>query len=66
MGVIEREADIVVLPDCLLSLFQLEDLVSVRATAGVPVREQKDEFALVRRLKMWTVDEHGEMGGVYG
>ena len=26
----------------------------------------KDEFTPVRRLKMWTVEEHGETGGVFG
>lgn len=63
---LERDAEIVVLPDCLTFLLQLKDLVFSRATAAVPVREQKDEFTLVRCLKMWTVDEHGEMGGIYG
>lgn len=38
----------------------------VRATAGVPVRAKKDEFALIRRLKMWAVDEYIEMGGLFG
>jgi hypothetical protein len=66
IGVLERDADIVVLPDCPLFLLQLKDLVFVRAAAAVPVREQKDEFTPVRRLKMWTVDEHGAMGGVFG
>jgi hypothetical protein len=61
IGVLKRDADIVVLPDCLTFLFQLEDLVYVRATAVVTVRVQKDEFTLVRRLKMWAVDEHDEM-----
>jgi hypothetical protein len=66
IGVLERDADIVVLSDCPLFLLQLKDLVFVRATATVPVREQKDEFTPVRRLKMWTVDEHREMDGVCG
>jgi hypothetical protein len=65
IGVFERDAEIVVLPDCPAFLLQLKDLMFVRATAAVPVREQKDEFTPVRRLKMWTVSEHGEMGGVF-
>lgn len=64
IGVLERDVEIVVLVECSLFLLQLKDLVPVRTTAGVPVRAQKDEFALVRGLKMWTVDEHCEMGGV--
>jgi hypothetical protein len=66
ISVLERDAEIVVLPDCPAFLLLLKDLVFARATAAVPVREQKDEFTPVRRLKMWTVDEHGEMGGVFG
>jgi hypothetical protein len=66
IGVIERDIEIVVLVDCPFFLLQLKDLVPVRATASVPVRAQKDEFALVRRLKMRTVDEHREMGGGFG
>ncbi len=60
----ERDAEIVVLPDSPAFLLQLNDLVFARATACVPVREQKDEFALVRSLKMRAVNEHGEMGWV--
>jgi len=66
IGVLERDVEIVVLPYCLLFLLQLKDLVFVGATAAVPVREQKDKFTRIRRLKMWTVDEHGEMGGDLG
>jgi hypothetical protein len=66
IGVLERDAEVVVLPDYTAFLLLLKDLVLARATAAVPVREQKDEFAPVRRLKMWAVDEHGEMSGVFG
>jgi hypothetical protein len=61
IGVLGRDVEIVVLVDCPFFLVQLKDLVPVRATAGVSVRAQKDDFALVRRLKMWTVDEHSEI-----
>lgn len=60
IGVFEWDVQIVILSHCLTFLFQLEDVVCGRAAAAVPVREQKDEFTLVRRLKMWTVDEHDE------
>ena len=66
IGVVEWDVEIVVLLDCPFFLLQLKDLVPVRATTGVSVRTQKDEFTLVCCLKMWTVDEHGEMGGVFG
>ena len=61
---LERDAEIVVPSDCPTFLLQLKDVVFTRATASVPVREQKDEFTPIRRLKMRTVYEHGEMAGV--
>jgi len=62
--VLERDPKKVSLQGCPTFLLQLKDLVFARAAAAIPVREQKDEFTLVRRLKMWTIDEHGEMSGV--
>ncbi len=56
----ERDVEIVVLQDGVGFLLQLNDRVVGRVTAGVPVRVQKDEFTLVRRLKMRAVDEHDE------
>jgi hypothetical protein len=62
VGVVERDAEIVVLPECATLLLRLEDVVFGRATVAVPVGEQKDKLTLVRRLEMWAIDEHGELG----
>ena len=59
IGVVERNAEIVVLPECAAFFLRLKDVVFDRATAAVPVGEQKDQLTLVRRLEMRAIDEHG-------
>ncbi|KAI0268020.1 hypothetical protein BGY98DRAFT_938318 [Russula aff. rugulosa BPL654] len=66
IGVVERDVEIVVSVGLSVLPPPTQGSRARPATASVPVRAKKDEFALIRRLKMWAVDEHIEMGGFFG